>query len=127
MKKNKSKQMSYRGYLHIPKVMWEHADFISLTPHALKLLIDLAGQYSGFNNGDLCATFSIMKHRGWSSRDTLFSRLDELVKAGWIIKTKSGGLGIGPNLYAITWQPIDECRGKLDVKSTTNPPRSFKD
>ena len=31
-----------------------------------------------------------------------------------------------PNLYAITWQPIDECNGKLDANPTTVAPRSFR-
>ena len=34
---------------------------------------------------------------------------------------------MGPNLYAITWQPIDECGGKLDVKPTTNAPRKLNE
>jgi hypothetical protein len=32
---------------------------------------------------------------------------------------------MGPNLYAITWQPIHECGGKLDVASTTIAPRKL--
>ena len=31
-----------------------------------------------------------------------------------------------PNLCAITWQPIDECNGKLDANPTTVAPRSFR-
>jgi hypothetical protein len=42
-----------------------------------------------------------------------------------IIKTRQGGKNY-PCLYAITWQPIDECRGKnLELGPTTTAPRKF--
>ena len=28
-------------------------------------------------------------------------------------------------LYAIAWQSIDECKGKIDVRPTLRPPRAF--
>jgi len=28
-------------------------------------------------------------------------------------------------LYALSWQPIDECNGKLEIASTNTPPRKF--
>lgn len=96
-----------------------------LSPRAMKLLVDVGSQYNGYNNGDLCITRSVMTHRGWSSNDQLMKAKQELLDRNLIMQTKNGGLGIGPNLYAITWQPIQDCGGKLDVKSTTVAPRSL--
>ena len=83
-------------------------------------------QYNGKNNGDLCAAFSLMKKRGWKSKSTLHLALDELKHYGWIICTRTGGLNKIPNLYAITFKPIDECDGKLDVPSTVAPPGNWQ-
>ena len=120
-----SKNVTYKGFFHLPAVITSHIDFISLSPHAIKLLVDLGTQYNGRNNGDLCAAMNILKNRNWTSNDTITKKLRELEDKGWITKTRQGGLGMGPNLYALTWQPINECGGKLDVSPTTNPPRKF--
>ena len=126
-KKRKSRAITYKGFLHIPTAITAHQDFIELTPHALKLLIDIAQQYNGYNNGDLCASMTIMKLRGWKSNDTLSKRLKELADKNWILKTRTGGLRMGPDLYAITWHPIDDCNGKIDISPTMAPPRTLKE
>lgn len=122
---NKSRAKIYKGFLNLPNSMTSHPDFISLSGKAIKLLIDIARQYNGYNNGDLCCSMSLMKVRGWNSNDLLSRAIKELIEKNWIILTKCGGLHIGPSLYAITWQPIDECGGKLDVLPTTSPPRKL--
>lgn len=116
----------YPGFLHIPDVLADEEDFISLTGSALRLLIDIARQYNGMNNGDLCASMSLMRKRGWSSNNLLDRAKKELIAKKFIELTKQGGLGMGPDLYAITWQPINECGGKLDVKATTKPSRALR-
>jgi len=116
---------SSRRFLALPHVVLEHRDFVSLSNKAIKLLLDLAMQYNGSNNGDLCATFSMMKKRGWSSNDQRSKALKELLDKNLIVLTRQGGRKIA-NLYAITWQPIDECKGKLDVRSTKLAPRLFR-
>jgi hypothetical protein len=78
-----------------------------LSAQAVKLLIDLLGQYRLNNNGDLCATWTVMKRRGWRSRDTLRRALRELLDGGWIVLTRQGGLH-APSLYAVTFYDLDE-------------------
>ena len=125
-RKAKSKAITYKGFLHLHRALLDCDDFISLKGNSIKLLIDLGRQYNGFNNGDLCATLSVMRKRGWNSNQQLTKALRELLKRELIIQTKQGGLNLGPNLYAITWQPIDECNGKLEVSPTQVPLRSFR-
>jgi hypothetical protein len=125
-RKAKSTAITYKGFLHLHKPLLESSDFISLKGNSIKLLIDIGQQYNGYNNGDLCASLSIMRKRGWNSNQQLSKALKELIDKNLIMQTKQGGLNIGPNLYAITWQPIDDCNRKLDVKPTTFPSRSFK-
>jgi len=96
--------------------------YIALSHPAKALLVDVAMQYSGTNNGDLAITLSMMKKRGWRSNSTLRRALDALVEAEWLMLTRQGGRH-KCSLYALTWESIDECGGKLDVKPTTTPPR----
>lgn len=117
---------TYPGFLHLHRPLLECPDFVTLKGNALKLLIDLGAQYNGYNNGDLCAAMSVLRHRAWNSNSQIRAALNELQERNLIMETKRGGLGIGPNLYALTWRPIDECGGKLDVQPTNNPPRLFR-
>ena len=125
-RKAKSKAITYKGFLHLHRSLLECQDFISLKGNSIKLLIDLGYQYNGYNNGDLCASLSVMRKRGWNSNQQLAKALKELLERNLIAQTKQGGLNLGPNLYAITWQPINECNGKLDANPTTVAPRSFR-
>jgi|GEM_PF-898550 hypothetical protein len=119
--------ITYAGYLHLPHVLTAEPDFISLSGHALKLLIDVARQYNGKNNGDLCCAMTVLKGRGWKSNCQLLKAKRELIAKNLLMETRPGGLGIGPTLYAITWQPINECPGKgLVVGPTLHPPRLFR-
>ena len=110
----------------LPQACLKHENFISLSPKAVKLFLDILMQYNGTNNGDLCAAFSIMRKRGWRSKDTLNKAIKELLHYGWIIVTRRGGLYKTPNLYAITFQRIDECDGKLDIPPSNIAPGTWK-
>lgn len=105
----------------LPHAVMDSPNYCSLSGSAVKLLNDLGRQYNGFNNGDLSAAWRIMHPRGWKSRDTLERAKVELSSAGMIELTRQGGLHCGCSLYALTWHPIDECKGKLDVSETRVP------
>lgn len=98
--------------MSIPHFVLDSPQWAALPPYSVKLLMELARQYKGSNNGDLGAAFSILRERGWSSEPTMWKHLATLEDTGWIIKTRQGGRHIGCNLYAVTWWPVDECNGK---------------
>lgn len=123
--RKKFPNINYKGYLHLPNLVVSHPDFIALSGKAIKLLVDVGCQYNGKNNGDLCCSRTIMRERGWSSNKGLDLATRELVERGWLVQTRQGGLGMGPSLYAITWQPIHECKGKHDLKPTTTAYRNL--
>ena len=68
---SRKRPKSAAQFANIPHVVFESPDFITLSPYALKLLLELAYQYNGFNNGDLCASITLMIERGFKSRTTL--------------------------------------------------------
>ena len=105
------------SYLGIPHYILRSPEFGQLGPWALKLLIELAGNYVGKNNGDLSAAFSVLKDRGWRSPGTLNDAIKELLQGGWLVRTRHGGRNRCA-LYALTWWPVDDCRGKwLELKA----------
>ena len=113
------------SFLSLPHTLIDHPNFQGLRAKSVKLLIDLAAQYKGWNNGDLCAPLSIMRKKGWSSNEQLFRARNELVERGFLRVSRQGGRN-QCTLYAITWQPIDDCGGKLDINATTTAPHDWK-
>lgn len=117
---------SGHSFLRLIHPLLDHPNFYSLSPRAVKLLIDIASQYRGSNNGDLCATYSVMKKRGWSSNDQLQKGLKELLERGWLIQTRQGYRPRVASLYALTWEAINECSGKLEVNATKTPLNNWR-
>lgn len=93
---------------------------------AIKLLCDLASQFNGRNNGDLCAAMSVLKPMGWNSSDTVSGALKELRHYGLIMMTRQGGMQEA-SLYALTWHSIDDCGGKLETAPTRLAPGDWKE
>jgi len=112
-------------FLKLTRTVYGSDNYRKLSARGVKLLIDIAVQYRGTNNGDLQATYSLMKKVGWKSSATLNRALRELLYFGFIEMTRQGGLG-RCSLFAITWESIDECDGKLDVKPTRKPSMTFQ-
>ena len=100
--------------------------FAVLSPRAVKLLIELWMQFRGANNGSLCAAWSVMRQRGWTSKDQLAKALKELETANWIVRTRQGGIN-RPTLYAVTFRGIDPCAGKLDVAPDPRPSHAWRE
>lgn len=113
-------------FLSIPKEVTSSEAYISLGGWEVKLLVDIASQFNGKNNGDLTAAYSVMREKGWNSTGTLNKARKALLDAGLIQETRSGGRH-RCTLYAVTWRGIDECKGKLDVKPTIAPSNLFQD
>lgn len=109
----------------IPHAVQDSSNWRQSSGTAIKLLCDLLRQFNGKNNGDLCASISVLRSRGWSSPETLLNALRELRHNGLILLTRQGGLH-GASLYALTWLPINDCGGKLECAPTKAPPGEWK-
>ena len=103
----KSKPVYSGGFLLLPSELINCPKFRALSPSAVKLLIDVASQYKGKNNGDLCAAWKIMQPKGWNSEATLNRAKKELLAAGFIAETRKGKRPNLCSLYGITWQPLN--------------------
>ena len=112
-----------------PHVVIKNKDYIELSYKSKALLVDLTLQYNGSNNGDLTVALAILRNRGWKRQATIGEAVKELLDANLIIRTREGQFR-NPHsrcaLYAITWQPINDCNDKdLCVNPTTTAPRKF--
>ena len=103
----------------IPLSCIRHESFNHISPKACKLIIDLGRQYSGFNNGYLCVTPSLLMKQGWKSKASIWEAVAECEYYGLIIKTQQGGKN-RPSYYAFTWRRINKIpnRPPLDVAAT---------
>jgi len=115
------------SFAGIPRVVMECPDYINLSGSAIRLLNEMACQFKGGNNGDLCPAWTLMKERGFRSKSTLTKAIQELVAAEMIMLTRQGQfIRKKAGLYALTWTSIDDCAGKhLDELPTRTPPRNF--
>lgn len=109
------------AFVLLPLTVLNSRAYIDASPYAKMLLIDLAMQYRGDNNGDLAACWKFMKPRGWRSEATLAKAKRELLEFGLIVETRKGARPNKASLYAVTWLALDECDGKLEMS-----PRSFR-
>ncbi len=111
----------------LPHAVQDCGNWRQCSGTGIKLLVDLARQYNGRNNGDLSAALSLLRPFGWSSPDTVGNALRELRHYGFLLLTRQGGL-FGPSLYALTWHAIDDCGGKLTcAQPTKTAPGTWKE
>ena len=96
------------AFLALPYSVLNSPLFLALTPHAVKLLLDVAAQYRGDNNGDLAMAWKLMKPRGWRSEATLHKAKNELLDAGFLYETRKGRRPNVCSLFALTWPMLDK-------------------
>lgn len=127
-KRNPNNRNGKRRFSSIPHFVLDSPDFRNLSGRAVKALLILVRQFNGHNNGDLSAPFKYAREWGFSSKTTLAKALKELRERNLIIVTREGKFltpGGVCTLYALTWEPINECKGKISVNPTDKPLRNF--
>lgn len=101
-------------FLALPYSVLNSTKFSALSAHAVKLLLDVAQQYRGDNNGDLSAAWKLMKPRGWRSEETLHKAKQELLDSGFLFETRKGHRPNVCTLFAVTWAGLD-ANAKFDA------------
>lgn len=103
------------SFTSLPWTCFKSPEYSALSFRARALLIEVALQYNGRNNGRLCAAHSVVRARGFRSKDQLSKALRELLQAGWIVLTRQGGR-TKASWYALTFRPIDSVP-ELEIKA----------
>lgn len=81
--------------------------YLALSHTARSLLVEIAMQFMGTNNGQLLAGQAKLRERGWRSADTLHRAKAELIKHEFIFETVKGGRPNRASWYAVTWWRLD--------------------
>ena len=105
--KHKQKDRDGASFLALPHIVMDSPAFLALSASAVRLLLDIARQLNNRNNGRLVACMSALKHRGWTSNDTLTNALRELESAGLLFKTRKGARPNRAAWFALTWAALD--------------------
>lgn len=99
------------GFIAIPWMVLDSPAYQGLSPHAKALLVDIARQYSGSNNGALRCGRAYMQPRGWNSVDMLTKAKRELLEAELLFETVKGCRPNKASWFALTWLILDKVVG----------------
>jgi hypothetical protein len=100
-------------FARIPHSVLESEAVTTLHHAAFRILVILASQYWGGNNGALALTEVAARPHGFHGRDTLYRSLRELESRGLIVCTRRGmKIKNSFTLYALGWEEIHNREGK---------------
>ncbi|WP_175765094.1 hypothetical protein [Burkholderia ambifaria] len=99
------------GFVAIPWTVLDSDAYQGLSHPARSLLLEIARQYHGDDNGRMIATLAHLKPRGWTSNDTIQRAKQELLDAGLIFETVKGCRPHKASWYAATWWALDKLDG----------------
>ena len=91
--------------------MVDSSAFKRLSHPARALLLEIARQYAGDNNGRLLASRAHLSPRGWNSVDVITRAKRELIDAKLIHETVKGRRPNKASWYAVTWYQLDKLPG----------------
>lgn len=95
----------------MPWSVLDSAAYMGLSVHARVLLIEIARQLRGDNNGSLLCSRAYMATRGWKSADMLTKCKAELLACRLLYQTVMGHRPNKASWYAVTWMGLDQLRG----------------
>ncbi|PQV52925.1 hypothetical protein [Paraburkholderia sp. BL21I4N1] len=99
------------GFVPIPWMVLDSAAYLQLSHPAKSLLLEIARQFHGDDNGRMILTLAHLKPRGWTSYDTIQRAKQELLDAGLIFETVKGHRPHKASWYALTWLSLDKLDG----------------
>lgn len=99
------------GFVALPWVVLDSPAYQGLTMHARALLLEIARQLRGDNNGSLLCSRAYLLTRGWRSNDMATKARNELIEARLIHQTVVGHRPNKASWYAVTWQALDKLAG----------------
>jgi hypothetical protein len=112
-----------QSFALIPWAVLDCPAYRTLSMHARALLLEMARQYVGHNNGSLLCSRKYMGERGWNSVDMLSKAKAELLAAGFLHETVKGQRPNKASWYAATWLALDRLKG-YDAGATETFKRS---
>jgi hypothetical protein len=98
------------GFAAIPWSVLDSQAYRELSHPARALLVEMARQLRGDNNGALLCSRDYMAKRGWSW-DVVHRAKQHLIAAGFLHETVKGHRPNKASWYAVTWCALDRLAG----------------
>lgn len=95
----------------LPWAVLDSASFLKLSHPAKALLLELARQCHGDDNGRLLLSAAYLAPRGWKSADVIQRATNELLAAEFIFQTVQGHRPNKASWYAVTWHKLGKLQG----------------
>ncbi len=119
-------------FAQIPVRVLVSEAFKTMHPRHQMVLVTLAAQYRGRNNGDLALTRKMARHFGIKCEKNRTHGLRELEARGLIVKSNMEKMRLNglnkslPTTWALTWKAIDYWEGE-ELTAVRIPPQTWKD
>jgi hypothetical protein len=112
-------------FARLPLMVLETLAVTTLNHAAFRVLVLLAAQYNGHNNGAIGLTANQASEAGISSDRTLYRSLRELQERQLIDETyPASRVPPRPTMWALTWMPLDNTAYSNETK---RPTHAYKD
>ncbi|RZA06563.1 MAG: hypothetical protein EOP02_38200 [Proteobacteria bacterium] len=111
---DRSKRSSGRdagGFVALPWAVLDSPAFLKLSHPAKALLLELARQCHGDDNGRLLLSRVHLASRGWKSADVIQRAKTELLEAEFVFQTVQGCRPNKASWYAVTWHKLGKLQG----------------
>lgn len=99
------------AFISLPHSVLKNPAYLALSMSARALLLELALQYDGYNNGRLLLTKTRLLQRNWKSSDMISQGKKELLAGGFIHETVKGHRPNKASWYAMTWYSLAPISG----------------
>lgn len=113
-------------FVVLPHVVLDSPAYRRASHTARSLLVDVALQLNGANNGRLVVCARYMEPRGWKSKDTIWRAVRELVDLGLLVETRKGRRPNVAAWFAVTWTSLQVVDG-LDIDPKKFPRGAYSD
>lgn len=99
------------AFVALPVSVLDCPGFAALSHPARSLLLEVARQCKGDDNGRLLLSRAYLAGRGWKSADVIQRAKAELLEQGFIFETVKGHRPNRASWYAVTWRKLDKITG----------------
>jgi len=116
-----------KRFAMLPLELLQHIAVKSLTHVSFRLLVFMASEFNGKNNGALGITATQAAEVGFSNRRTLYRSFKELEGRGLIVQTyPASRVPPRPTMWALTWLPLHDTRFTEATRTATHEYRLWQ-
>lgn len=124
--KTKARRPSGQRFAMLPVDLVMHVSVTTLDHAAFRVLVVLATEYRGKNNGAVGITRAQAKAAGVGGKNTLYRALKNLIDRGLIeITSHASRVPPRPAMYSMAWLPVDDTEHSIRTRTPSHNYRSW--